>query len=99
LSSAATLIQVALLVPFAVGGAAKVALPYERFVQLPFQGWADDFQASHVRSIGLLEVAAAFASGVSLVWASLIGLTVAGSVAMALVMAGAMATHLVAMSI
>lgn len=89
-----TISQTALTVLFVVAGVAKLALSYERFVELPSQGWAHDFRPSHVRLIGLLEVGAAVASAVSLLSGPARGLAATASVAMALVMAGAMSTHL-----
>lgn len=89
-----TISQIALTVLFIVAGVTKLALSYERFVELPSQGWAHGFRPGHVRLIGLLEVGAAVASAVSLLSGSVRGLAAAASVAMALVMAGAMSTHL-----
>lgn len=89
-----TALQIALLVPFTLGGCAKLALPYQRFAALPFQEWAEDFQPVHIRAIGSLEVAAAIASATALASGALPMLAAGSAIAMALVMAGAMATHL-----
>lgn len=89
-----TISQIALTVLFVVAGVTKLVVSYERLVKLPSQGWAQDFRSGHVRLIGVLELGAAVASGVSLLSGSVHGLTAAASVAMALVLAGAMSTHL-----
>lgn len=89
-----TMFQLALTALFAVAGSTKLALPYGRFVELPSQDWATDFRPGHIRLIGALEVGAAVASAASLTLASAKGLGVTASAAMALVMAGAMSTHL-----
>lgn len=89
-----TISQTALTALFIVAGGTKLALSYERFVELPSQGWAHDFRPGHVRLIGLFEVGAAVASAVSLLSGSARGLAAAAAVAMALVMAGAMSNHL-----
>lgn len=85
--------QIALTMLFAVAGGAKLALPHERFVELPSQSWAQDFRPGHVRLIGLLEVAIVVTSAASLLSGSARGLVTA-AVAMALVMAGAISVHL-----
>lgn len=83
-----------LMLLFVGSGAMKLALPYKRFTQLPFQGWATDFQPPHIRAIGLSEVAAGITMAASMVVSSLPSLAGAAAVAMALVMSGAAATHL-----
>lgn len=50
------ILQALLVLLFAFAGMMKLAVPYPRFVRLPFQGWAADFQPTHVRLIGLGEV-------------------------------------------
>lgn len=87
-------VQSVLALLFAVAGMLKLATPYDRFVELPFQGWASDFRSGHLRLIGAAETGAAVAGAASLTWGSAHALGMAASVGMALVMAGAMATHL-----
>lgn len=89
-----TISQTALTVLFIVAGVAKLALSYERFVELPSQSWAHDFRPGHVQLIGLLEAGAGVASAVSLLSGPARGLAAYASIGMALVMAGAMSTHL-----
>lgn len=86
-------LQSALTVLFTLAGATKLTTPYERFVGLPFQGWATDFQPAQIRLIGAFEVCVAAISVVSLIWGAAHAMGVAAPVAMALVMAGAMSTH------
>jgi hypothetical protein len=89
-----TVIQVLLIVPFAGGGLFKLTQPYARFTQLPFQEWANDFESEHIRLIGVFEVLAAAGMIVALLLDSVTMLTPLVAIGMALVMAGAMATHL-----
>ncbi len=61
---------------------------------MPFQAWSSDFKPEHIRLIGVLEVCAAVGIIVSLFLPSLRLLTPLAAVGMALVLSGAMATHL-----
>ena len=94
MDTAITVIQVLLTLLFTSGGLLKLTLPYARFTKVPAQAWANDFKPEHVRLIGVLEVCAAVGMFVSLLVRSLTGLAPLAGVGMALVMAGAMATHL-----
>jgi uncharacterized membrane protein YphA (DoxX/SURF4 family) len=94
MDTAITIIQILLTLLFAAGGLSKLTLPYARFVKLPAQSWANDFKPEHVRLIGVFEVCAALGMIVPLVSPSLTMLTPLAAVGGALVMAGAMATHL-----
>src|SRR5687767_3739189 len=89
-----TVIQVVLTFIFTGGGLLKLTLPYARFTKFPFQAWANDFKPEHVRLIGVFEACAAVGMIVTLFLPSLTMLTPLIAVGMALVMAGAMATHL-----
>ena len=88
-----TVIQV-LLGLFAGGGLLKLATPYANYVKLPAQGWANDFKPQHIRLIGVLEMCAGIGMIVPLLLGSLTILAPLAAVGLALVMAGAMATHL-----
>ena len=88
-----TVIQV-LLSLFAGGGLLKLATPYAKYVKLPAQGWANDFKPQHIRLIGVLEVCAGVGMIVPLLLGSLTILAPLAAVGIALVMAGAMSTHL-----
>ena len=89
-----TVIQVVLALIFTGGGVLKLALPYARFTKVPFQEWANEFKPQHIRLIGGFEASAAVGMILSLFVQSLTMLTPFVAVGMALVMAGAMATHL-----
>ena len=89
-----TIIQVLLALLFAASGLLKLTQPYTRFVRLPAQAWANDFRPGHIRLIGLLEVCAAVGIIVPLLSNSLRMLTPLAGVGIAMVMAGAIATHL-----
>ncbi len=94
MDSVITVIQVLLSLVFAVGGLSRLTLPYARFIKLPGQGWANDFKPWHIKLIGAFEVCAAIGIIVPLFMDSLTMLTPLAAVGIALVMAGAMATHL-----
>ena len=89
-----TVIQVLLTLLFTAGGLTKLTLPHARFTKLPAQAWANDFKPEHIRLIGVLEIGAAVAIIVPLFLPSLTMLTSLAAVGMALVMSGAMVTHL-----
>jgi nitrate reductase gamma subunit len=89
-----TVMQVVLGLAFAVGGVLRLTRPYAKYTQLPGQGWAKDFQPEHIRLIGVLEVCVAVGLLVPLFWHALPMLTPLAAVGMALVMSGAMVTHL-----
>jgi VIT1/CCC1 family predicted Fe2+/Mn2+ transporter len=94
MDSTITVIQV--LLTFFAGGAGslRLAIPQTRLAKLPFQEWANDFKPQHIKLIGALEVSAAVGIVVPLLLDSLTMLTPLAAVGIALVMAGAMATHL-----
>lgn len=94
MDTAITVIQVVLTLIFTGGGLTKLTLPYARFTKVPFQEWANDFKPQHIRLIGVLEACAAVGMIVPLFLPSLRVLTPLALVGMALVMSGAMATHL-----
>ena len=89
-----TVMQVLLALLFTSGGVFKLTMPYARFAKMPFQAWANDFKPEHIRLIGVFELSAAVAMFVSLFVPSLSQLTPFIAAGMALVMSGAMATHL-----
>ncbi len=82
-----------LAVVFLAGGAVKVVLPKERLASAGM-GFAEDFSAGAVKAIGVLEILA----GVGLVLPALLGvapvLVPLAAVGLALLMAGAIVTHL-----
>ena len=86
--------QVVLTFIFTGGGLLKLTQPYARFTKLPFRAWANDFKAQHIRPIGVLEACAAVGIIVTLFVPSLTMLALLVVVGMALIMSGAMATHL-----
>lgn len=89
-----TIFQVLLTFLFTSGGLTKLAIPYARFTKLPYQNWAEDFKPEHVRLIGVIEAVAAIGMILMLFVSSLSMLTPLIAIGMALVMSGAMATHL-----
>lgn len=79
---------------FLTAGAVKLILPKAKLVDAPAQGWAEDFSATAVKSIGILEVLAA----VGLILPAVLGivpvLVPLAAIGLALVMVGAIFTHL-----
>lgn len=94
MDTAIIVIQVVLILVFSGGGLTKLTLPHARFTKLPAQAWANDFKPEHVRLIGVFETCAAVGMIVSLFLPSPTLIAPFAAVGMALVMAGAMATHL-----
>ena len=89
-----TVIQVLLTIFAGAAGLLRLATPYATFAKLPAQGWANDFKPWHVKLIGILEVFAAIGIIGPLLLGSMTMLTPLAAVGIALVMAGAMATHI-----
>lgn len=89
-----TALHVLLTVFASAAGLLRLATPYAKFVKLPAQSWANDFKPWHVKLIGFLEICAAIGIIVPLLLGSLTLLTPLAAVGLALIMAGAMATHL-----
>lgn len=89
-----TVMQVLLTLLFIGGGVIKLTLPYARFTKLPFQEWSNDFKPEHIRLIGVLEACVAIGMLVALFFNSLTALPWLVAVTMALIMSGAIATHL-----
>src|SRR5271165_3398139 len=95
MDSAITVVQVFLAVGFTVSGLViKLIIPYAKIAKLPGAAWVNDFKPEHIRLIGVLEVCAAVGLIVPLFLSSLAILTPLAAVGLALVMAGAIATHL-----
>lgn len=88
-----TVLHVVLILFAGAAGTLRLATPYARFTQLPLQGWSKEFQPWQVKLIGLMEVLAAAGMVAALVLGSMPILMTLAAVSVALVMAGAMATH------
>ena len=87
-----TVIQVLLTLFLTVAGVGKLVVPYARLAGI--QSWVNDFKPGIIRLISVLEVCAAVGIFVPLFWRSLTPLAPVAAVGTALLMAGAMATHL-----
>jgi hypothetical protein len=94
MNSALWIIAGLLAVAFLAGGAVKLIMPKEKIAATPLGGWAEDFSGGAVKAIGGLEVLAA----VGLVLPAAIDiapvLVPLAAVGLAVVMVGAMITHL-----
>ena len=89
-----TVMQVLLTLFAAVAGLGKLIVPYDKLAKVSHAAWLNDFKPEHIRLISVLEVFAAVGLIVPLFLHSLTMLTTLAAVGLALVMAGAMATHL-----
>lgn len=94
MDSAVTVIQVLLALAFAVGGLSQLFIPHANYAKLPAQGWANDFKTWHVKLIGFLKVCAAVGMIVPVLIQLPTMLAPLAALGLALVMAGAIATHL-----
>ena len=92
MNTAITVIQVLLTLFMAAAGLGRLALPYAKITAL--QPWVNDFKPEIVRLISVVEVCIAVGLIVSLFLPTLTVLTPLAAVGIALIMAGAMATHL-----
>jgi uncharacterized membrane protein YphA (DoxX/SURF4 family) len=89
-----TVIQVILGLGFTAGGLLKLTLPYAKYTQLLGQAWAQDFKPGQIRLIGVPELSGGIGLLIPLFVHPLRILAPLAAVGIALVMAGAMATHL-----
>ena len=85
-------VQVFLTVFLAVAGIGKLVVPYAKLAALA--PWVNDFRPEVIRLISIVEVCAAVGIFISLFLPSLTVLTALAAVGTALIMAGALATHL-----
>jgi len=92
MDTAITVIQVVLTLFAAFTGLGKLIVPYAKLAAIA--AWVNDFKPEHIRLISVLEVFAAVGLIVPLFLPSLTMLAPLAAVGLALVMAGAMATHL-----
>lgn len=79
---------------FFMAGANKLAQPREKLVAQPMMAWANDFSATQIKLIGLAEVLGAIGLIAPYATGILPVLTPVAAAALALLMAGATATHL-----
>jgi DoxX-like family len=94
MSAVSTVIQVVLGLLLSVGGLLKLTLPYAKYSNLRYVGWAKEFKPAHIRLIGVLEMSGGVGLAAPLYFDSLTMLTPLAAVGIALYMSGAMATHL-----
>lgn len=94
MESTISFLQILLAIFATAAGLLRLLTPYARFVQLPAQGWAKDFKPMQVKVIGLLELLAGAGLILPLFFPALSMLAPLAALGLALVMAGAMATHL-----
>jgi uncharacterized membrane protein YphA (DoxX/SURF4 family) len=87
-------VQSFLALAFVGAGGAKLAKTRAALLTDKRMGWAEDFEASQIKLIGLAEVLGGIALVVPLALGVLTVLTPVAAAALALLMAGAASTHL-----
>ena len=92
METAITVVQVVLILFAAFTGLGKLIVPYTKLAAKA--AWVKDFKPEHIRLISVLEVCAAVGLIVPLLLNSMAILAPLAAVGLALVMAGAIATHL-----
>ena len=89
-----TVIQVVLSLLLGVNALSQLLVPYAKFSNWLGQGWSKDFRPWHIKLIGILKLCAIVGMIAPLFVPSLAMFTPLAAVGLALVMSGAMATHL-----
>ena len=89
-----TVIQVVLTLLLGINALTQLIIPYAKFSNWPGQGWSKDFKPWHIKLIGFLKLCAIVGMIAPLFLPSLHMLTPLAAVGLALIMSGAMATHL-----
>jgi hypothetical protein len=94
MDSAVTVVQVLLIVLHGVNGLMQLFFRYAKFSNMPGQAWSKDFKPWHIKLIGFLKLCAIVGMIAPQFVPSLAMLSPLAAVGLALIMAGAMATHL-----
>ncbi|MGL3151244.1 DoxX family protein [Microbacterium sp. A82] len=79
---------------FLASGTVKLVLPKAKLVTAPAQGWAEDFSATAIKSIGVVEVLAASGLILPAVLSIAPVLVPLAAIGLAVVMVGAIFVHL-----
>ena len=89
-----TVIQVLLTLLLGVNALSQLIVPYAKFSNWPGQAWSKEFKPWHIKLIGILKLCAIVGMIAPLFLPSLTLLTPLTAVGLALIISGAMATHL-----
>ena len=94
MDSVITILQVLMIVLLGVNGVSQLFVPYAKFSNWTGQAWSKDFKPWHIKLIGILKLFAIVGMIAPLFVPSLALLTPLAAIGLALIIAGAMATHL-----
>jgi hypothetical protein len=94
MDTAITVFQVILTLLLGVNALSQLLVPYAKFSNWPGQAWSKEFKPWHIKLIGFVKLCAIVGMIAPLLLPSLTMLTPLAAVGLALIIAGAMATHL-----
>lgn len=89
-----TILQVILIFLLGINALTQIFVPYAKFSNWSGQAWSKDFEPWHIKLIGILKMCAVVGLLVPLFVPALALLAPLSAISLALIMAGAMATHL-----
>lgn len=88
------IVQILAALAFIMTGMMKIFTPYEDLVLMENMGWAQDFTGTQITIIGILETLGGLGLLLPLVLKKLISLIPLAALGLALVMVGAIVTHI-----
>ena len=88
------IIQILAAIAFIMTGMMKIFTPYEDLVLMENMGWATDFSATQIMIIGILETLGGLGLLLPMVLKKLTSLIPLAALGLALVMVGAIVTHI-----
>lgn len=88
------IVQILAALAFIMTGMMKIFTPYENLVLMENMGWAQDFSGTQITMIGILETLGGLGLLLPLVLKKLISLIPLAALGLALVMVGAIVTHI-----
>ena len=94
MDTAVTVLQVLMIILLGINALTQLFIPYDKFSNMPGQAWSKEFMPWHIKLIGFLKLCALVGLVAPLFVPSLTMLTPLSAVALALIISGAMATHL-----
>lgn len=89
-----TVLQVLMILLLGINALMQIFVPYAKFSNWSGQAWSKDFKPWHIKLIGILKMCAVVGLVAPLFVPSLTMLAPLSAVGLALIIAGAMATHL-----
>ena len=88
------IVQILAAIAFIMTGMMKVFTPYEDLVLMENMGWAEDFSGTQIMIIGILEVLGGLGLLLPMLLNKLASLIPLAALGLALVMVGAIVTHI-----